>query len=193
MLVAFRHLHRPMVLALLFGIGYGAFLKFLPVLALRRGIEMGWIYALYGLVIILMRASVGSFIDRCHRPSTLALGFVCLLGGMLFFALSHSLAGLLAGAACMAAAGGLLHPLLIAIHVHNSHQWALAGGSAAFYFGFDLGLGAGPWLAAPLFERFDIAAVYSLAAGAAVLGLGLIGASWRQAIWQRPVPSQENT
>lgn len=172
LLVIRRDLWRPVCLAAAFGAGFGVFLQFLPLLAELRSVDSGLIYTVYGITIIASRLLVGRWLDTLRPALTLSVGFVALGGGLVSFAMWSSMTGLLAGAICLAAAGAIVHPLLISIHVGQSED-RMAHGSAVFYLGFDLGMGAGTWFVSPIFESGGLPAAYLVSVVYAVAGLAL--------------------
>ena len=182
--IAPRRLWLPMLTAGLFGAGFAAFFQFAPILADRRGtIDSGSLYTLYGLGIIATRFVGGRLLDRLPvaRVMVLAAGLVAI--GYAAIAVSDVAAAMAAATLVVAVGNGLFHPALIA------HHAALLPGApgratAAFYVGFDLGIGAGSWLFGAVLQFGGLAAMYWTAAllVAAVVPLtGLVGAAPREA------------
>ncbi len=167
-----RKLVTPMLAAALFGVGFGAFLQFLPLLAERRDIgAIGLVYTVYGIGIILTRLTTGRFLDGSNRNRMLSLAFLLLAAGLTGFALAGSLLGLLVAATAIAAGSGVLHPSLIAIHVERVAPNERGRATAVFYLGFDLGIGLGAWVLAPVFQWFGLTGLYLLAALAVIAGI----------------------
>jgi MFS family permease len=161
----------PMVAAALLGIGFGAFLQFLPLLAARRGnIDAGLIYASYGVAIIGTRLLLGRWLDRANMRRVLGSGFVALALGLILFALAQSWPLLLLATALVAAGGGMLHPALIALHVAIMPAQARGKATACFYLAFDLGIGGGAWLLGFVLQWWGLTWLYLVAALAACLG-----------------------
>lgn len=154
-----------MLVAGLLGAGFAAIFQYAPILAERRGtVSTGAIYLCYGLGIIATRLVGGRFIDR------LGIGRVVVLAALLM-ALALGVAAvarapiLLLGAAALIAIGsGLSHPALLA---HHAALLPTAPGraGAAFYVGFDLGIGLGSWLFGLALQAAGVAGLYGLAAG----------------------------
>jgi MFS family permease len=166
-----RKLVTPVLAAALFGVGFGAFLQFLPLLAERRGIgAIGLVYSVYGIGIILTRLTTGRLLDGSSRNRMLSLAFLLLGAGLTGFAVAGSLIGLLVAALAIAAGSGVLHPSLIAIHVERVAPNERGRATAVFYLGFDLGIGLGAWILAPVFQWFGLTGLYLLAASAAIAG-----------------------
>lgn len=157
-----------MLTTLLLGVGFGAYLSYLPMLAERRGIpELGWVYTVYGLTIIATRMVTGTWLDRPDRREVLLPGAVMMGAGMVCFAMATNVWWLCVAAALTASSGGIWHPALIAIHVDSIPLRGRA--TAAFYLAFDLGIGAGTWVLAAALQYAGIGAVFGVAAGIAVL------------------------
>lgn len=166
----------PLMLAAgIFGVGYGAFLQFLPLLAATRGLgAAGTTYAVYGAGIILTRLVVGRLLDRGDRARMLAPLYLLMAASLAAFALAGSVWTLMAAALGMAAVGGTLHPGLIAMHVDRAAPGERARAIARFYLGFDLGIGGGAWLLAPVFQWLGLGGLYLGAAAIGVLGVPLM-------------------
>ncbi|MBX2999373.1 MAG: MFS transporter [Caldilineaceae bacterium] len=178
-------LHAPMLTTWLFGIGFGVFYQFLPLLAERRGLApVGLAYTVYGLSIIGTRLLTGRLMDRPDRRQVLPPAALLMAAGLSTFAIADQLWMLLAAAALTAVGGGLFHPALIAIHVDSIPERGRA--TAAFYLAFDLGIGLGAWILAPVLDSFGLTLFFL--AGAVI---SLIAILPTRAIWvAKPSGSQ---
>jgi predicted MFS family arabinose efflux permease len=76
----------------------------------------------------------------------------------------------LLAAMCVAAGSGLQTGLLMTLHVEALPAEARAQGVAFYYLGFDLGIGGGAWLLAPVLQTLGIGGLYTAAAIIALLG-----------------------
>ena len=179
-----RRLWASMTAASLLGVGFTAFFQFAPLLAARRGtLDVGWLYTSYGLGLILARVGAGGLVDRWGTGRMLVLTALLMAAGLALFAVAAT-PGRLLLASLLLAAAGLFHPTLLA---HHAALLPTAPGqaSAAFYVGFDLGIGLGSWLLGWALEAAGLAGLYG-AACLAVLGvLPLIPVIARQ----RPTPT----
>lgn len=167
-------IRRPWLAAVLMGVGFGVWLQFLPLLALRRHVEpTGLIYATYGVAIILTRLITGPWQDRGRDRLLVTGGFALLATGLGLFAFTASLPTYLLATAFVAAGGGILHPLLMAQHVR--HMPAVLRGRAVstFYLGFDLGNGLGVWGLGFALQWWGLTALFGLAMVSSLLGLAL--------------------
>jgi predicted MFS family arabinose efflux permease len=161
----------PMLAAALTGAGFAAFFQFAPLFAERRGgLPAELLYTLYGLGIISTRLLAGPLLDRWGSPPALTLGAGLLSGGLGLLALASSPAVTGLATLLVAAGSGLAHPSLLTQH---AALWPAAPGraSAAFYVGFDLGIGLGSALFGLLLELGGIVSLYG---GAALLTLATL-------------------
>ncbi|NWJ48795.1 MAG: MFS transporter [Chloroflexi bacterium] len=174
MLAIPRVLYWQMLVAWLVGLGFGAFLQFLPILTERRGLEpTGLAYAIYGVGIILTRLATGRLQDRGDRSRLLAFAFLLLAAALLGLAFVDLEGLLLANMLLMAAAMGILHPGVMANHVEMvspNERWR---GVVAFYLGYDTGIGMGSWLLGLALEWYGLTGMYLVAALGALLGLAI--------------------
>ncbi|MCU0491445.1 MAG: MFS transporter [Chloroflexaceae bacterium] len=168
-----RQLWLPMFVTALFGLGFGAFFQFLPLLAERRdGLDAGLAYTCYGLSIIATRLLSGSWLDQVSLARVLTLATGLMVAGLLLLAFADSLLTLLGATLLIASGGGLFHPALLAHHAR-----LLPGepgrATAGFYVGFDMGIGAGSWLLGLVLQWWGLVGMY-LAAAAVVAVVPLI-------------------
>ena len=155
-----------------FGVGFGAYFQYLPLLAERRDITpVGPVYVAYGITIIATRLVSGRFIDGGDRRVVLIPAALLTAVGMLLFAVADTLWLLMLAAACTASGGGLSHPALIAIHVDRVAERGRA--TAAFYLAFDIGIGIGSWVLAAVLQFFGMSMLYVVAGVVALCGLFL--------------------
>lgn len=172
-----RMLWAPMVTAFCFGVGFGAYFQYLPLLADRRDIaDLGVVYVCYGIAIVATRMLTGRFLDGADRRVVLVPAAVVTALGMLVFARADTIWLLCLAAACTAIGGGLSHPALIAIHVDTLPQRGKA--VAAFYIAFDVGIGLGSWLLGAVLQAGGLTIMFAVAAVVSLLG----------AVTQRRIP-----
>jgi MFS family permease len=149
----------PMLATWLFGVGFGVYFQFLPLLAERRGLgPVGLAFTVYGLAIILTRLLGGRLLDRPDRRQVLPPAAIVMAAGLAAFAFANTMWLLLVAAALTAIGGGIFHPALIAIHVDSIPERGRA--TAAFYLAFDLGIGLGAWILAPVLDSFGFTAFF---------------------------------
>ncbi|MCX6050104.1 MAG: MFS transporter [Chloroflexi bacterium] len=184
---------RPWLAAALLGVGFGAWLQYLPLLTARRGVEpTGLLYALYGIAIIGTRLVTGPWLDRAQTRPLLVAGFGLLASGLAIFAWTHSLVTYMPATLLVAAGGGILHPLLMALHVRTMPEAMRGRAVATFYLGFDLGNGLGTWLLGFVWQAWGLTTLLGIAALCAGCGMGLpAGGKPNQQIGSLVVAGQE--
>jgi L-amino acid N-acyltransferase len=165
-----RRLWLPMLTAGLLGAGFAAFFQFAPILAERRGVSSGLLYAIYGAAILGTRLVGGRLLDRFDVGRVVALAAALMALGHTLIASSNSFAPLVGAAALIAASGGLFHPALIARHAALLPA-APGRASAAFYVAFDLGIGLGSWLFGVALQLAGLPGLYWTAAALALAAL----------------------
>lgn len=178
-------IRQPWLAAVLMGVGFGVWLQYLPLLTLRRSVEStGLLYAVYGGAIILTRLVTGPWQDRGRDHVLLALGFSFFAGGLGCFAFTASLPTYLLATALVAAGGGILHPLLMALHVRSLPSALRGRAVSTFYLGFDFGNGMGVWVLGFALQWWGLTALFGLAMVTSLLGLLLTarrGGRWSTA------------
>ena len=168
-------LRTAMLTTALFGISFGAFYAFLPLLAERRGFEpVGLAYTVYGGSIILTRLLTANLLDRPDRSQVLVPALLVTTVGLVGFAFAENWALLLVSAALMAAGSGVAHPALIALCVDRMPDDERGRATASFYLAFDLGIGMGNWLLGPVLGSFGLQGMYLLAAGIGLAGVATV-------------------
>lgn len=175
-----------LLLAWLFGLGFGAFFQFLPLLTERRGVgTAGLLYTTYGLTIIGTRLLTGRWLDQWPPRFWLALGFTALSGGLTLLAAGTSYAWFMLAVGCIACGSGVLHPLLISLHVQPVTATERGRAGAVFYLGFDLGIGLGLWLMSPVIAQFGLTGLFATTAVVTLAAL--------LPTWLAPFPNTSHT
>jgi len=170
-------LRTAMLTTAIFGVSFGSFFAFLPLLAERRGLEpAGLAFTVYGGSIILTRLLTANLLDRPNRAQVLAPSLLVTAVGLTGFAFADNMPLLLASAAVMAAGSGIAHPALIALCVDRMPDTERGRATASFYLAFDLGIGMGNWLLGPVLGWLGLMGMYLLAAGIALVGV--VTARW---------------
>ena len=167
----------PMALTILFGVGYGAFIQFLPLLAERREIgSAGVVFTVYGISIILTRLTTGKLLDQGPRHRLMLPAILILSTSLMGFAFGPSQMWIFISAGLMALSSGILHPALIAMHVDRLTETAAGRATGVFYIGFDLGIGMGAWILTPALHYVGLSGLYVLAALLSGAGIFLLPA-----------------
>ena len=102
-------------------------------------------------------------------------GFALFALGLGIFAFTASLPSYLLATALVAAGGGILHPLLMALHVRAMPPARRGRAVSTFYLGFDLGNGMGVWVLGFALQWWGLTALFGLAMVTSVGGLLLVG------------------
>jgi predicted MFS family arabinose efflux permease len=174
-------LGRAMLVSLCFGLGFGAFLQFIPLLVERRGVfSAGVLYICYGAGIIATRVLSQRWLGRAGAGQVLLVASLLLSVGLGWTAFAGTIGALAAAALLIAAGCGLLHPTLIALHALLLPQ-APGRATATFYIAFDLGIGVGGWLLGGVLEYAGFTALYLTAALVVLAGLAVVPALVRSA------------
>jgi predicted MFS family arabinose efflux permease len=168
-----RALWRPMLIAALFGASFAAFFQFVPLVAARQGeARVGWMYGLYGVGIIATRFGSGRLLGRCAPQRLLAAAACSLAAGLGLLAAAPPAAALPA-VLLLAWGSGVSHPLLIDCHAALLPR-SPGRATAAFYSGFDAGIGLGSLLFGALLQTAGPRALYGAAALLALAVLPLL-------------------
>jgi MFS family permease len=172
-------LRRPMFVSVCFGLGFGAFLQFIPLLVERRGVfSAGLLYTCYGAGIIATRVLSQRWLGQAGTGRVLLVASILLSVGLGWTAFADTIGALAAASLLIAAGCGLLHPTLIALHALLLPQ-APGRTTATFYLGFDLGIGAGSWLLGGVLQYAGLTALYTTAALVVLAGLAVVPALLR--------------
>jgi predicted MFS family arabinose efflux permease len=137
------------------------------------------LYLCYGLGIIATRLVGGRFIDRLGVGTLVASAALLMTAGLGLAAIVHGPALLMGATALIAIGSGLSHPALLAHHARLTPE-APGSASAAFYVGFDLGIGLGTWLLGIALEAAGIPGLYGLGAALTLAALPLAAVVARQ-------------
>ena len=157
-----KRLWMAMLVAAIFGIGFGAYFQYFAILLERREIAAFPVYAAYGLSIIGTRLLLGRYLDRMGLGRVLTIAALMMATGLSVAAFGTSVQLLVLAAALIAIGGGFFHPMLIAHHVNllpNRPGWAVA----CFYFGFDAGIGIGAWVLGVVLDLSGLTMLYIVA------------------------------
>jgi predicted MFS family arabinose efflux permease len=157
-----KRLRLPFLLAVLFGLSWGAFYQFLPLLAARNGLgPAGLLYTVYGISIIATRVLSARLLGHSHWPIGRALALTAIACAMLSVATGWPVS--FAAIILLAVGSGIAHPALISRHVAEAPADAEGRAVAVFYLGFDLGIGAGAWVLAPVLQLGGVGALFAVA------------------------------
>jgi MFS family permease len=136
---------RPGLLVLIAMAGFGGFAAFAALYARERGIDRpGLIFALFGGVIVLVRAFGRKLPDALGPKRILALSFVSLAAGLATIGAWQTSTGLIVGTIVFASGQALAYPsaVLLAMNASSTEERAAVVGSVGAFVDVALGLGA---------------------------------------------------
>ena len=135
----------PGLLVLLGLLGFGGFAAFAAVYSRELGVDRpGLVLALFGGVIVLVRALGRRLPDTLGARRTLAFSFAALAAGLATIGAWQSTAGLLVGTTIFAAGQALTYPsaVLLAMEATDASERSAAVGSVGAFVDVAIGLGA---------------------------------------------------
>ena len=135
----------PGLLVLIAMTGFGGFGAFAALYARELGIgRPGFVFALFGIVIVVVRAIGRKLPDALGPRRMLAFSFVSLAIGLATIGAWHSPAGLLVGTVVFATGQALAYPsaVLLAMNASGAEERAAVVGSVGAFVDVALGLGA---------------------------------------------------
>lgn len=167
-----KKLGYPVITTICFGVGFGAFFQFVPMLSSRRELgTSGLVFLVFGIAIIVTRLLFNKLNSKLDRKFIVVFSIALLSLSLFLFLIAYTPFLLLTAASIIALASGILHPLLITIHFERVVQDKKGIASALFYFGFDIGIGMGAWILSPILLRFGISGLYLMATSVSLFGM----------------------
>lgn len=174
--VIIRETLLPAVTVAFLSFGHGGILTFLPIHALKIGLENPGIwFSVYAGCLLLSRPIAGPLSDRISRRAVIIPGLFLNLVGMGLLAAAPSPAWLI-GAAVVAGIGtGAAQPALMTVAVDETTPQRRGQSMAQYQCFYDLGIGIGSLLLGALldFVGQNFSIMYLSAMGIAGLGLWL--------------------
>lgn len=162
----------PIITAISFGIGFGSFFQFVPLLAQNNNTgTTGTIFLVFGITIISVRILFKFILAKFTRKIIILFTIILMAIGLLLFGITEALIFTLIASSFIAISCGLIHPLLLQIHFERISNDNKGLGSAAFYFGFDIGIGMGAWILSPVLFHLGISGLYITGAILTITGL----------------------
>lgn len=133
-------------LLVFFGLlGFGGYNAFAALYARELGFDdPGYLFALFGLVVVIVRTAGRRLPDRLGGRRTLAVSFVCLGVGLATIGAWQSVAGLFAGTIVFAVGQALVYPsaILLAMETATTRERSAVVGSVGAFVDVALGVGA---------------------------------------------------
>ena len=174
--IAVRETLLPAVVVSLLAFGQGGTLTFLPIHALKLGIENpGLWFGLYALCLLITRPVAGPLSDRISRRAVIVPGLILHLVSFLLLALASSPIWLWAAAILGGLGVGAAQPALMAVAVDETSPQRRGQSLAQYQCFYDLGIGVGSMALGALLDMVDqnFSVMYFTTVGVSFLGLCL--------------------
>ena len=150
----------PALLALGLHAGYGAVISFVPLYALRTGLENPGLYFLVFALAMIAGQTVGGWAsDRVGRTAVIVPGLLLLAAGLALLPLVAGW-GILASALVVGLGQGSAQPSIFALAVDRADASERGAALATVGTLLELGIGAGSILAGVIAERAGLGAMF---------------------------------
>ena len=162
---------------------------FMPLFARDHGLEnAGSVFMVYAGMVIMMRLSLGRYMDRYPRSWFIVPGIASLSLSMFVMATASHPAQMFVAAAFFGAGAGSFQPAMMALLVDRCAPTERGRALSTFTLGNDLGLSMGALLLGVVVEHAGFRAAFSVSATMAGLGaLFFVIATQRAHGWRQPV------
>ena len=164
----------PAVAVAFLSFGHGGILTFLPIHALKLGLENpGLWFGLYALCLLLSRPVAGPLSDRISRRAVIIPGLILNLFGIGILALAASPAWLMAAAVVGGFGTGAAQPALMTVAVDQTSPQRRGQSMAQYQCFYDLGIGLGSLTLGAFLDLVDqnFSLMYAATAVVALIGL----------------------
>ena len=164
----------PAVAVAFLSFGHGGILTFLPIHALKLGLENpGLWFGLYALCLLLSRPVAGPLSDRISRRAVIIPGLILNLLGIGILALASSPAWLMAAAVVGGLGTGAAQPALMTVAVDQTSAQRRGQSMAQYQCFYDLGIGLGSLTLGAFLDLVDqnFSLMYAATAVLALIGL----------------------
>lgn len=164
----------PAVAVAFLSFGHGGILTFLPIHALKLGLENpGLWFGLYALCLLLSRPVAGPLSDRISRRAVIIPGLILNLLGIGILALASSPAWLMAAAVVGGFGTGAAQPALMTVAVDQTSPQRRGQSMAQYQCFYDLGIGLGSLTLGAFLDLVDqnFSLMYAASAVVALIGL----------------------
>src|SRR5918993_1490913 len=156
--------------------GHGGIFTFLPIHALKLGLENpGLWFGLYALCLLLSRPVAGPLSDRISRRAVIIPGLTLNLLGIGILALASSPAWLMAAAVVGGFGTGAAQPALMTVAVDQTSPQHRGQSMAQYQCFYDLGIGLGSLTLGAFLDLVDqnFSLMYAATAVVALIGLAI--------------------
>ena len=164
----------PAVAVAFLSFGHGGILTFLPIHALKLGLENpGLWFGLYAVCLLLSRPVAGPLSDRISRRAVIIPGLILNLLGIGILALASSPAWLMAAAVVGGFGTGAAQPALMTVAVDQTSPQRRGQSMAQYQCFYDLGIGLGSLTLGAFLDLVDqnFSLMYTATAVVALIGL----------------------
>ena len=164
----------PAVAVAFLSFGHGGILTFLPIHALKLGLENpGLWFGLYALCLLLSRPVAGPLSDRISRRAVIIPGLILNLLGIGILALASSPAWLMAAAVVGGFGTGAAQPALMTVAVDQTSPQRRGQSMAQYQCFYDLGIGLGSLTLGAFLDLVDqnFSLMYAATVVVALIGL----------------------
>jgi len=170
----------PAVAVAFLSFGHGGILTFLPIHALKLGLENpGYWFGLYAFCLLIVRPVAGPLSDRISRRAVIIPGLFLNFAGSVLLMLADSPAWLMAAAVVGGLGTGAAQPALMTVAVDQTSPQRRGQSMAQYQSFYDLGIGLGALLLGALLDLVEQNFSLMYAASAAV-ALGGLWIYWRR-------------
>jgi MFS family permease len=166
----------PAVAVAFLSFGHGGILTFLPIHALKLGLENpGLWFGLYALCLLMSRPIAGPLSDRISRRDVIVPGLILNLLGIGILALASSPRGLMAAAVVGGFGTGAAQPALMTVAVDQTSPQRRGQSMAQYQCFYDLGIGLGSLTLGAFLDLVDqnFSLMYAATAVVALIGLSI--------------------
>ncbi|MEB3286365.1 MAG: MFS transporter [Vampirovibrionales bacterium] len=137
----------PGLVMLTNGLGFGALIPYIPLLASEKAIaNAGLFYTVYAVCLILSRGMTGKIVDKLGRSTIVLPALALVILSLMLLAWTSNDVIFLLAAAVYGLANGTLQPTLLAVAVDRSPKNESGSAMATFTVLNDMGTAAGQFL-----------------------------------------------
>ncbi|MDP2602818.1 MAG: MFS transporter [Deltaproteobacteria bacterium] len=173
----------PAVAVAFLSFGHGGILTFLPIHALKLGLENpGYWFGLYAFCLFIVRPVAGPLSDRISRRAVILPGLFLNFTSIVLLVLADSPAWLMAAAVVGGLGTGAAQPALMTVAVDQTSPQRRGQSMAQYQSFYDLGIGVGSLTLGAFLDLVDrsYSLMYVVAAVVALAGLWIY--------WRRSTP-----
>ncbi len=167
----------PALVSFTSAFAFAGMVTFLPLFARDVGLENpGALFIAYAVFVILMRFTVGPFMDRVSRAAVILPGIGALVATLLVIAAADNVFMLFVAAALWGIGMGTFQPAMMAFTVDRTPIAVRGRAMGTFTMGMDLGISLGSLALGIVVEAFGFRPAYVMAA--IVVALGMVFFAW---------------